>query len=113
MDSTVPEYIAKYTQRMSALTMYSGTLLLSPPISEHVINATAETIRTPRRLPSIGENPRRVLEDRCHSRVGGGHHADRRGGEANLVHEEFLDRNPQHRALQRHCDVKRQQPLLQ
>jgi hypothetical protein len=50
MDSTVPEYIAKYTPRMSALTMYSGTLLLSPPISEHVINATAETIRTPRRL---------------------------------------------------------------
>ena len=90
-----------------------GMSVLSPPISAHSANAMLETISTPRRLhrsARIPEGTSRIGYEGC---VGGGHHADGCRVEADLAHEQLLDRQPEHEALQGHCDVQGTQPPMQ
>jgi hypothetical protein len=63
--------------------------------------------------PSIGQDPGGHLEDRDDGGVRGGHQADARRVEADLVHEELLHRNPEHEALQERGQMQRPQPHLQ
>ncbi len=67
----------------------------------------------PAAAPPVGEDPGRYFDDRHDRGVGGGHHADRGGVEADLGHEQLLDRRPEHETLQERGDVQWQQPTLQ
>jgi hypothetical protein len=63
--------------------------------------------------PPVGEDPGGNLEQRHDRRVGRGHQADARGGEADPAHEQLLDRHPEAETLQEHGDVQGEQPSPQ
>ena len=90
-----------------------GTSVLSPPISAHSARADAGHDEDAAPAPAVGEDARWHLDDRDDGGVGGGHHADRRRVEADLAHEQLLDRHPEHEALQGDREVQGQQSPLQ